>query len=244
MGRELVRMGHEVHVVTPKHGDQQRVENLDGMVVHGTSFRETLLSGPILREISADIYLSQEPSLPSYAAQRACPNARHIIVCRDPRGAADILVELRYATMGRRLRFPFQYVYEFQPLVKLAVRRADRVLMPTPTYLRQKIQRLYGMDVEPQFVPSTYLTGQPPALPKASRPTFISVGRWDRRKRMDIFFQLAEQRPNYEFIAVGRAHSQREDRRYRTQYEELPNLHMPGHVDLFSGRLWDYYDTS
>jgi glycosyltransferase involved in cell wall biosynthesis len=68
---------------------------------------------------------------------------------------------------------------------------------------------------------------------KATEPTAIFVGRWDRRKRIERFFELAQQFPNVRFLAVGKAHDERYDQQLRHAYGDLPNLGMPGFVSRF-----------
>jgi hypothetical protein len=108
LGRGLAQRGVEVTAVVPRrarHG-QGPVEVLDGITVYGTGTLETLSSGEVFRRIDADIYHSQEPTIASYLAQRARPDAVHIVTCRDPRGWTDHLVELRTRMLGVDSKHP------------------------------------------------------------------------------------------------------------------------------------------
>lgn len=231
LGGALARRGVEVVAVVPRragHGQERRAE-LDGIEVYGESAWHTLTGGRVFWEIGADVYHSQEPTVASRWAQRAVPGAVHVVTCRDPRGWRDHLVELRHATARRRARLPATWLYEIAPWVKTAVRRADAVLCPAP-FLRPAVRRLYGVDA--RFVPSPVASpAEPPR--KDPRPLVLSVGRWDRRKRIERFFALAERFPDVRFAAVGRAHEPGEDRRLRRAWGGLPNLDLPGEASLF-----------
>jgi glycosyltransferase involved in cell wall biosynthesis len=167
-----------------------------------------------------------------------------VVTCRDPRGWRDHLVELRHTNLQRRLLFPLTYLYEASPWVKQAVRRADAVLTPAPTELHPRIARLYGADVEPEFVP--YPVDLPGTAPrKAERPLILFVGRFDRRKRLELFFDLAVQFPQLDFAAVGRAHDPAYDRHLRERYGAIANLDLPGFVPRFGQPgILDYYERA
>jgi glycosyltransferase involved in cell wall biosynthesis len=139
---------------------------------------------------------------------------------------------------------PVQLFYEASPGVHTAVRRADAVLSPAPSALSERIQRLYGKDVNPQFVPYPIdLPENPPK--KASKPTVLFVGRFDHRKRVEIFFDLAPRFPNVDFIAVGKAHEESYDRSLRQRYGHLKNLTLTGFISRFDNRdILPYYERS
>jgi glycosyltransferase involved in cell wall biosynthesis len=61
------------------------------------------------------------------------------------------------------------------------------------------------------------------------------VARWDRRKRPELFFELARARPDIRFIAVGKGQDADYDAELRRRYGGLPNLEMPGFIDQFTG---------
>jgi glycosyltransferase involved in cell wall biosynthesis len=246
LGAGLARRGVEVSAVVvrrPEKG-QKAVEILDGMTVYGTDRLETLTSGKIFRQIGADIYQSQEPTIASYLAQRAMPDALHVITCRDPRDWHEHAIELRHTNLKRRLIFPLTWYYEASPWVKRSVRDADAVLMPAPTALLSRIQHLYGKEVKPRFVPyPVEVPSRPPE--KSAEPSILFVGRFDHRKRMERFFDLAEKYPDLKFIAVGEAHDKRYDHHLRTMYGHLPNVEMPGFVPRFGGMtVSDYYEKA
>ena len=239
LGGALARRGVEVAAVVPRRpaAGQGRREVLDGIEVHGETAWRTLAGGAVFRDVAADVYHSQEPTVASRWAQRAVPGAVHVVTCRDPRDWRDHGVELVHGSWRRRAVFPATWAYEVAPWVKAAVRRADAVLCPAPC-LEPKVRRLYGVGA--RFVPS------PVPLPaavaeKPPRPLVLFVGRWDRRKRVERFFALAERFPEVRFAAVGRAHEAAYDRRLRRRWGRLPNLELPGEASPFDGGLAAWY---
>jgi glycosyltransferase involved in cell wall biosynthesis len=246
LGSALARRGVEVSAVVVRRADkgQRPIEMLDGITVYGTDNWETLTSGKIFRQIDADVYQSQEPTIATYLAQRAMPDRAHVVTCRDPRNWREHAIELRHTNLKRRLTFPVTWYYEASPWVKKSVRQADAVLMPAPTALLPRIQRLYGDAVNPKFVPyPVEVPDRPPR--KSAEPYFLFVGRFDHRKRMERFFQLAEKNPDIKFVAVGEAHDANYDRRLRQTYGHLPNLEMPGFVPRFGDHtVSDYYEKA
>ena len=55
---------------------------------------------------------------------------------------------------------------------------------------------------------------------------------------MELFFELARQCPDVEFIAVGAARDPERDRALRERYGSIPNLHMTGVLDQFETPEW------
>lgn len=231
-------------VVRRPEAGQAAIEELDGIRVYGQGRFKTMVSGQIFREIDADIYQSQEPTIATYLAQKAMPDRKHVVTCRDPRNWHEHLVELKHTNLKRRLMFPATWYYEVSPWVKRSVRRADAVLMPAPTALLPRIRDLYGSSVSASFVPYPVdIPSEPPR--KSATPTVLFVGRFDHRKRMERFFQLAENFPDVAFIAVGEAHDKRYDAYLRDRYGHLSNLQMPGYVPRFGEHtVADYYEKA
>lgn len=244
LGAELVRRGHQVTVVVPRQASQPADTMLDGMRIIGCNSFGMAFGVRPLREINADIYHSHEPTWQTVLAQWASPAARHVVTSIDPRPWREILIELRHATLSRRLLFPRQWFYEFQPLIKHGVRQSHLVLTPAPTFLSPLTAHLYKLTEPPTFAPTAYVPKLEARHRKASRPTFIFVGRWDRRKRVELFFDIARNRPQYSFIAVGRAHEEAEDRRLRNLAHKLPNVEVTGFLSVFDEDLWDNYDRA
>lgn len=240
----LVDRGCRVSVVVPRQKGQPKRVFYDGVEIIGLSIWQMLLPVLLLRRLDANVYHSHEPTWHTFVAQVARPSRVHVVTCVDPRTWKDMWIELRFATAARRLRFPLQWFYELQPLVKFAVRRASVVTTPAPTFLLDKTMQLYGLKEPPRFVPTAYIREPSAPINKALNPTFVFVGRWDRRKRFDLFLDLAEMRPDYQFIAVGRAHEPREDARLRALSSSIPNVVTYDFQSVFDGTLWSIYDEA
>ena len=70
---------------------------------------------------------------------------------------------------------------------------------------------------------------------------------------MELFFELARQCPDLEFVAVGGARDPLRDRALRERYGDIPNLRMTGVIDQFTapetwsealGSSWILVNTS
>jgi len=254
LGAGLFDQGIDVSAVIPirKSGGQENFEQLDGISVYGMSAWNTLVSGEVFKRINADVYHSQEPTIASYHAMKAKPDAIHIITCRDPRNFHDRLVELRYSNLQRLLLSPINtWLYEASTWVKKAVKNANLVLSPAPSYLDYKIRQIYGNEINPIFTPS------PVNIPnkrvtKSEQPLILFVGRWDRRKRIELFFELARNNPDKRFVAIGRSHDKNYDAFLRKSFGDIPNVEMPGFIstfdspgiDQFYEKAWILVNTS
>lgn len=246
LGGGLVRRGIDVVAIVPRrrqHG-QSETERLDGMTVLGIGPFETLTSGQVFRKVDADIYHSQEPSIASWWAQRTMPERIHIVTCRDPRGWREHLIEFRHTTYKRRLLAPVSAFYEASPWVKAVVRGADAVLTPAPSALNERIRNLYGPATRPRFVPyPVHLPAR--ATSKSPDPHVLFVGRFDKRKRIEYFFELSRAFPDVRFTAVGAAHDSGYDRRLRRLARGLANLELTGFVPRFGiPNVSDYYERA
>lgn len=229
IGRELVQRGHEVYAVVPRRPGQAAVEELDGMTVLSFPPGRSGAATRLLAEADADIYHSCEPSHATHQAVRARPGRVHIVTCRDPRDRTDWLTEFALPSRSR-LRVVANYLYENSPLVRRGVQRADAVYAAAPC-LVPKAQAIYRLRTPPRFLPTPVEI--PARVEKAAHPTVCFVGRLDRRKRPEIFFDLAERFPDVHFIAVGASNDAHRDRYLRERYGSLPNLEMRGFVDQF-----------
>jgi glycosyltransferase involved in cell wall biosynthesis len=131
----------------------------------------------------------------------------------------------------RRLKFPIQHYYENGRLVRQAVQRAHGVYVEAE-FLRDKTARLYGLKCEPGLLPKPVEIPDGP-FKKADRPLCVFLGRFDPRKRPTFFFRLAEQMPDVNFIAIGRAHDKSYQTHLAKRYFHLPNVEVTGFVDPF-----------
>jgi glycosyltransferase involved in cell wall biosynthesis len=231
LGRELVKRGMEVSAVVPRRGDQRPVEQLDGMTVRSFPMSRPWEARDLFKQCDADIYHSQHPSYSTSLAIDAMPDRKHLITFRDPKALKDWLIELRLPSSSH-VRSLLSYAFEtFR--VSGAVRRADGVFACAHD-VGTKVRASYGLTADPGFLPSPIHV--PASAPvKAARPTVCFVARWDRRKRPEVFLELAKRRPDVRFVAVGKSADAKWDAELRRRYAGLPNLEMPGFVDQFSG---------
>ena len=230
IGRELARRGVEVYAVVPRRGNQQPVEEMDGMHVLGFKPYDLLEAYHLYREVDADIYHTQEPSMGTYLAMKAMPNRKHVVTFRDPRLFKDWWVEFTLPSINR-LQVLSNWLYEDNPLVNWAVRHADRLY--AASYLAGEHAKVkYHLDERPQFLATPVQI--PNRVMKSSQPTACFIARWDRRKRPEAFLELAGHFPQVQFIAAGFSRDRIWDRRLREKYSRIRNLEMTGFVDQFS----------
>jgi glycosyltransferase involved in cell wall biosynthesis len=232
IGRELKRRGVEVYAVVPRRGDQRPAEELDGIRVLGFTPYNLLEAFHLYREIGADIYHSQEPSMGTYLAMKAMPGSKHLVTFRDQRLLKNWWVEFTLPSFNH-LQVISNWLYEDNPFVYRAVRQADgwyaaSHLASEQAKLKYRIQR------SPEFLPTP--VSMPSRVEKSERPTVCFVSRWDRRKRPERFLELARQIPQVHFIATGEGRDQHWDLRLRKKYKDVPNLEMTGFIDQFDGQ--------
>lgn len=230
IGGELAKRGIEVFAVVPRRGGQNAVEELDGTTVLSFTPYSPLSSCALYKKCDADIYHSQGPSFGTFLAMKAMPNRKHVVTFRDPKDILDWKVEFLHPSHSRP-RVIFNYLYEDNFLVKRAVHRADG-LFSAAEYLIPKVKLNYDLKSDPLFLPTPVVV--PDKVRKADSPTVCFLARWDKRKRPELFFELARSFPRVKFIAIGEAQDKKMDRYFRETYSELPNLEMTGFVDQFS----------
>ena len=248
IGHELVKRGIKVFAVVPRRGGQKPVEELDGIAVLSFPSYSPWSSRELYRTCDADIYHSQEPSFGTYLAIKAMPNRKHFVTFRDPRDAQDWKIEFQFPSLSK-LQVLSNYLYEDNFLVKRAVQRADGVFCAAK-HLVPKVKFKYGLKSNPHFLPTPVFV--PDKIQKAINPTVCFLARWDRRKRPEIFFELATKFPQVKFIAIGKAQDKKWDSYLRKTYSDLPNLEMTGFIDQFStnylynilGKSWVLVNTS
>jgi glycosyltransferase involved in cell wall biosynthesis len=161
------------------------------------------------------------------------PNRKHIITFRDPRDFRDWKMEYELPSLNK-LQVLSNYFYESNFLVKRAVRRADDVFC-IAKYLIPKVKSMYCLKSDPHFLPTPVAI--PDKIEKAITPTVCFLARLDRRKRPEIFFQLAKKFPHIKFVAVGKSRDEKWDSYLKKTYSNLPNLEITGFIDQFSSEL-------
>jgi len=242
IGSELVRRGIEVSVVVPRGSGQRSIEALDGMTVHSFPLHRYPFTKKLYRQCDADIYHSEEPSWGTRIALGGMPDKKHIATVQNPKTREDWRLVDRYYPLRRRL---FNRFYEGK--IRETVRRLDAVFCQA-RYIIPKVRSMYGLREDTRFLPNP--VDVPKAnLTKADEPTVCFLGRFDREKRPELFFELARKFPDVKFIALGRAHDDARDRMLRDAYGSVPNLDMPGfktglEKDLVLEKSWILMNTS
>ncbi len=229
LGSALVRRGVEVQAVVPRRRGQAAVEHLDGMTVLGFPISFPPAMASLFRRVDADIYHSQQPSLATRAALEMMPHRRHLVTFRDPKMWPDWRIEFRNPSLSR-LQVALNWLFEDGPGVAGAIRRLDGRYCAAP-HLNDKLRRKFGLATPLETLPTPVRV--PPEVRKSPTPTVCFVGRWDRRKRPQLFFDLAGQFPEIEFVAAGRARDETWERGLRERYGQVPNLELIGFLDQF-----------
>jgi deazaflavin-dependent oxidoreductase (nitroreductase family) len=153
---------------------------------------------------------------------------------RDPRTTVDWWIEFSQPSSSR-LQVLSNLVYEDNPLVRRAVRQADARFCAAE-HLVPKVTRKYRLRERPVFLPTPVPV--PPEVSKADVPTVCFNARWDKRKRPELFFELAARFPAVRFLAVGKSRDPAYEESLRRRYAAVPNIEWVGFVDQFdSDRL-------
>ncbi len=233
IGRELAKRGHEVYAVVPRRPGQGSVEYLDGIRVLGFSPWYPWASSRLFRECDADIYHSCEPSFGTYFAMKARPNRKHVVTFRDPRDFQDWKMEYALPSLNR-FQVVHNYLYENNVLVRNCIKKMNAVFT-IGKYLVPKVKSMYRLEIDPVFLPTPVHI--PEMINKSDTPTVCYVARLDRRKRPELFLDLARKFPDVHFIAMGKSRDKKWEADLRSEYSHLPNLEMTGFVDQFSSDL-------
>jgi glycosyltransferase involved in cell wall biosynthesis len=247
IGRELARRGVRVTVLVPRRGSIPE-GNIDGMEVRAYDIFDPASALKAFRDCGADVFHSQDPSTGTALARHAAPAARHVVTFRDTLDSSDWRVETALSGKNRLGFFAYRLFLD-NPWVTRTVRRAD-ALACAARFLIPKAIRKYGLEAEPEFLPTP--VDLPKAICKSSRPTVAFVGRWDVRKRPERFFELARAFPKVDFIAVGGSADPVRNAQLHATASALPNVSLPGIIDQFRSdelsrilsRSWILVNTS
>ena len=248
----LAKKGLEVYVTMPRKDGQKPVEMVDGITVLSypsslyVGVREVLPYAGLYRAINADIYHSQEPSVGTALAQVAEPNKKHIVTFQDPRDREDWRIELAHRPPGKVGEWRFWFAY--QRGVGKAARNADAAYCQAK-YIISKVARMYRLPKKPAFLPN------PVRMPeirsrKNQTPTVCFVGRWDERKRPELFFDLAARFPEVKFVAGGACKNNPDrDNELRQRCRQLKNVEAPGWLNEYDradllDKAWILINTS
>jgi glycosyltransferase involved in cell wall biosynthesis len=242
IGKALAEKGIEVKVITWRRcKEQPKTEIIDGMTVlsfpyivsfsisskltHVFDYASSLST---YKRANADIYVSIDPQLTTYMAQKVMPDKKHVVYFQDPydeKAYKDLsLVDSNYE-WNRRKQLEF---YSVLAVLRHACRNSD-LLLTQARFFMPSIKRLFKPKADPIFLPN------PVSIPtrimrKSSEPTVCFVGRWDPQKRVKKFFDLATYFPKVKFIAIGKSNDPRTDQFLRSEYRQVKNLSMLGFI--------------
>lgn len=238
IGSELAKRGVEVSAITWREENQREVENVGDIKVYSYPYdpkegihsrlRGYLKSRYCFRRADADVYLSIEYNLVSLVGQKTLPKRTHALWFQDPydKEAFRKMDEVGVINWNnkRKLRF-----YLTKSILRKFSDSFDLFLTQANTF-RPKIEKLYGISRdEVRFFPNPVKIPKR-EIQKARNPTVCFLGRWDPQKRVEIFLKLAKRFPEVDFIAMGKGHNEKFDKRMRSKYSDIDNLEMPGFV--------------
>ncbi|MEM2628217.1 MAG: glycosyltransferase family 4 protein [Ignisphaera sp.] len=242
VGRELVKRGYNVSVICWREPDTEFLTEIDGMELLSYPYDFTSTSSlkhmidyakviPLIRKADADVYISIDCMVETYLAQNVMPDRKHVIWVQDPFDWSDykLLGSIDPNYRISRLKF-----WATTKLYERAYKRAD-LIMTQAKYYVPKIAKLYH--VNPRRV--TYMPNPVERIPeesslvKSNVPTVCFLGRMDPQKRYWLFFNLAKEFPEVEFVAIGRPSLLYEKlyERVVKRYERLENLKITGFVN-------------
>jgi glycosyltransferase involved in cell wall biosynthesis len=236
IGRELVKKGIEVFAVVPRRKNQKEFEILDGIKVFSFPKYNPFLAVKMFSRINADIYHSEEPSFGTYLAMKEMPRKIHIVTSRDPRFWNDWVREFIHPSYNK-FQVIANYLYEDNFLVKKSVQKANRVFSAA-IFLSKKVSQKYSLKNEAAFLP-TPIEVPVTKIEKSEEPTICYLARWDKRKKPELFLQLAKSFPEIKFIAIGMGRNRSYDSYLRKRYSNLKNLTMTGFINQFENNEID-----
>ncbi|MEM3138267.1 MAG: glycosyltransferase family 4 protein, partial [Thermofilaceae archaeon] len=237
-----VKRGFDVSVICWREPGEDFVAELDGMEILSYPYDFTTHSSlkhiidyvnviPLIRGADADVYISIDCMVETYLAQKVMPDRKHVIWVQDPFDWSD------YELLGSidpNYRISKLKFWATTKIYERAYKRADLILTQAKYYI-PKIAKLYH--VNPHRVvylpnPVEHIPGED-SIRKADEPTVCFLGRMDPQKRYWIFFELAKEFPEVEFIAIGRPGPlyERMYERIVRKHQDIKNLKIVGFVD-------------
>jgi len=230
IGKELVKCGIEVSAVIPRRNGQREFEVLDGIKVFSFHKTNPFYARKLFKKCNADIYHSEEPSFGTYLAMKEMPEKIHLVTSRDTKFFNDWVREFINPSFNK-IQVLANYLYEDNYFVKRSVRKANRVFCAAK-FLNGKVSKKYSLKNAVEFLP-TPIEVPKREIVKSGFPTVCYLARWDKRKKPELFFQLAESFPEIKFIAIGKGRNNNYDRYLRKKYSGLKNLIMTGFINQF-----------
>lgn len=230
IGRELAKNNFEVSAVIPRRNGQKEFEMLDGIKVFSFPNYNPFLARKLFKKCDADIYHSEEPSFGTFLAMKEMPQKIHLVTSRDPKLFSDWTIEFIHPSYNK-VQVLANYLYENNFFVKRSVHNANRVFCAAK-FLNDKVTKKYSVKNGVGFLPTPIEVPQKNIM-KSDIPTVCFLARWDRRKKPEIFFQLAKSFPEIKFIAIGKGRDNNFDNYLRKTYSGLKNLTMTGFINQF-----------
>jgi len=242
IGREIVRKGYDVSVISWRDPGQEPPAKLDGMEILSYPYDFTSHSSlkhlvnyagviPLIRQADADVYLSIDCLMETCIAQRVMPDRKHVIWVQDPFDEDDHRL---LCSVDPYHKFSKAKFWATCKLYCGAYARADLILTQARYYV-PKIARLFRVDPSKVvYVPNPieYVSSESPMI-KFGEPTVCYLGRMDPQKRYWLFFELAKAFPDVKFVAMGSPSLVYEElyKRISQRYQDLENLEIMGFVD-------------
>jgi len=234
IGRALADRGVSVTVITPRRSSTgPDTFDLDGMTVRQFTPWNPWQAIRLYRDADADVYHSEDTSLGTRLAMTAMPARAHAITFRDPLDRHDWKIETLLSGHSK-INFLKYRIGVDNVFVRRAVRRA-KGLYVAAEFLGPKVAHKYALADMPRFLATP--VSVPDRVTKAERPTVCFVGRFDPRKRPEMFFELAREFPDVDFIAVGESSDRKRQAMLTEMADKIPNLELTGAIDQFGSTL-------
>ena len=81
---------------------------------------------------------------------------------------------------------------------------------------------MYGLTEPARFLPTPVAI--PSGIEKAEQPTVCYVARTDRRKRPELFYELASRFPKVRFLLAGQSRDKAWEASLRKRFDHLDNV--------------------
>ncbi len=241
VGRELTKRGFDVYAITWAEPSMKKFKEINGIKVLSYPYTYTSRSIlrhvidyskviPLIKQVNADVYISIDCMVETYIAQKIMPDRKHVIWVQDPFDWEDYKL-LRSIDPNYRISRPKFWITT--KLYERAYKRADLVLTQAKCYI-PKIAKLYHVNPDKVIYmpnPVEHIPNES-SIRKSKKPMVCFLGRMDPQKRYWLFFELAKNFPDIEFVAIGKPNPLYEKlyRRIVVKYQGCRNLKIAGFV--------------
>jgi len=233
LAKELMDRGVEVEVIVQKISNEQKpqgeTELIDDVPVKTLPRRKiSKLRNKSIYKTDADIIHSQCGMFDTYLSFIRNQEPKKIVTVQDLRNKIETKALQEYEkTSG----YPWykklwgRYVYRcFQS----ATEQAD-IIGYQAQLLKPKIQKIYKPrnDVPLVYLPN-FIDIPKGNFNKTDKPSVLWLGRLDPVKRPELCFKLAVKMRDVDFYILGKAHDETRDKLFRSQWQNISNLHFLG----------------